>query len=108
MRKGKTKGDEVYIFANFTPVDRKKYRIGVPRSGEYELVLSSAWEKYGGAVKTRKKTFKAKKSPVRDMPYSIEADLSGLSVIYLKRKPQVKKTKASAKSDGDKVRRENK
>ncbi|MBQ7794357.1 MAG: 1,4-alpha-glucan branching protein GlgB [Clostridia bacterium] len=108
MRKGKTKGDEVYICANFTPVDRKKYRIGVPRSGEYELVLSSAWEKYGGAVKTRKKTFKAKKSPVRDMPYSIEADLSGLSVIYLKRKPQVKKTKASAKSDGDKVRRENK
>ncbi len=107
MRKGKAKGDEVYVCANFTPVDRKKYLIGVPKSGDYELVLNSDWEKYGGTDKSRKKTFKAKKTPVANMPYSIEIDLSGLSVIYLKRKPQAKKT-ALPKAGGDKVRRDNK
>ncbi len=108
MRKGKKKGDEVYVCASFTPVERNKYLIGVPKSGDYEMVLNSAWEKYGGENKSRKRSYKAKKVPVADMPYSIEVDIDVLSVIYFKRKPTVKKTNIPDKTGVNKARRDNK
>ena len=107
MRKGKRKGDEVIVCVNFTPVERKKYRIGVPRAGEYEIVLNSSEKKYGGTAAAKRGTLKAKKVPVLDMPYSIETTLYGLTALYIKKKQTVKKVKNPQKGS-DKVRRENK
>lgn len=107
MRKGRKKGDEVIVCVNFTPVEREKYRIGVPRAGEYEIVMNSSEEKYGGASGNKGGALKAEKIPVLDMPYSIEADLCGLTTLYIKKKVTAKKVKSPEKGN-EKVRRENK
>lgn len=92
LRKGKAKGDNIIIVANFTPVRRAKYMIGVPTAGEYEVVLNSDAIKYGGNTRMAKRTYKAKKKSFMQMAYVIEADLPGLSVLYLKKKKTVRKT----------------
>ncbi len=77
-------GEKVIVAANFTPVGRDKYTINVPEAGEYEVILSSDWSKYGGRSRKRKyKTVKNKNS--QDLPYSLRVDLAGLSVLYLKK-----------------------
>lgn len=105
LRKGKS--ESVIAAANFTPVSRKKYRIGVPEKGSYEIVFSSEWKKFGGDRIKRPKHFRASEIPVGSMPYSIEADLDGLSMTYIMpvkenaRKsaaPAAKREKRSSKS----------
>ena len=91
MRNGKTRGDHVIVAANFTPVTRKKYPIGVPSAGEYEVVLSSDAVRYGGRTRIVKKTYKAKKKPFRDLSHTIEIDIAGFSVMYLKKKKTARK-----------------
>ncbi len=88
MRMGKKKGDQVIVAVNFTPVKREKYPIGVPLSGDYEILIDSSWEKYGGENRSRKRVFKAKKSPVLEMPYSIEVDMDGYAALYIRKKPK--------------------
>ena len=54
---------------NFTPVARPDYRVGVPKSGNYTLILDETH----GSYKTgdQKIVFKAKKSECDGQPYSI-------------------------------------
>jgi 1,4-alpha-glucan branching enzyme len=49
MRKGKSDKDTLIAIANFTPVPRENYRIGVPKKGTYTLLLNTDDEIYGGA-----------------------------------------------------------
>ena len=93
LRKAKKSGEFVVIISNFTPVDRKKYKIGVPMSGEYEIVLDSANEVYGGKKKNKIIKLKAKKEEYNGYKYTITPDIDGLSTIYLKRIKQSKTTK---------------
>lgn len=93
MRIGKKSSDYTIVAANFTPVTRKKYVVGVPSAGEYEVVFNTSAAKYGGPVKMVKRTYKAVKKQMMEMPYRIEIDLAGLSVIYLKKKKAVRKPK---------------
>lgn len=107
MRKGKRRGDEIIVCVNFTPVERKKYKIGVPRSGDYEIVLNSAELGYGGNKRKSTKVYKAKKMPVGEADYSIEVDMAGLSAVYV-RKKSAPKNKKPSRMGRNKVRRENK
>ena len=86
MRKGAEKGDYVIVVCNFTPVDRKKYVIGVPEPGEYVVEIDSSWEKFGGNKKKRSVKYKAENKAFGDYPYSLSIDSSGLSVIYIRKK----------------------
>lgn len=106
MRKGKRRGDEVIVCVNFTPVTRKNYAIGVPRAGDYEIVMNSSAKIYGGTNRCAG-VYKAKKEPTGDMPYSINVNLSGLTALYIRKKSTIKKQKPP-KMENDKVRRENK
>ncbi|MCX7714189.1 MAG: 1,4-alpha-glucan branching protein GlgB [Clostridia bacterium] len=89
IRKGRAKGDFVVVVLNFTPVARRRYTLGVPSSGEYEIVLCSDSKKYGGATKAASKSYKAKKGEKNGMPYHICLTLPGLSAVYLKKKKNV-------------------
>ena len=42
------RGNMLLCVANFTPVPRQSYRIGVPRGGEWKEALNSDSERYGG------------------------------------------------------------
>ncbi len=49
IRKGKNPEDQLIFVANFTPVVRSNYRIGVPVKGEYTELLSSDDLSFGGS-----------------------------------------------------------
>ncbi len=49
IRRGKTTRDVVLAVANFTPVPRLDYRVGVPRGGFWRELLNSDAREYGGS-----------------------------------------------------------
>ena len=86
-------GEKIVVAANFTPVARSKYKIDLPEVGEYEVLMSSDWKRFGGNSQARKKKYKAVKNKnSQELPYSINIELAGLSVLYLKkmRKEEIK------------------
>ncbi|MBQ8300854.1 MAG: alpha amylase C-terminal domain-containing protein, partial [Clostridia bacterium] len=89
--------------ANFTPVDRPIYKIGVPVAGSYEVVLHSNASNYGGDKRVTKKTYKAKAMQYSDMMYTIEVPVEGNSVMFLKKKPEAKKAAADKKTSAAKT-----
>ena len=93
MRKSKKKNDNVIVISNFTPVDRKAHTIGVPQSGEYEILLDSAKKKFGGEKANKNIVLKAQKGECDGLPYRILIDIDGLSTIYIKRKKQTRNKK---------------
>ena len=98
IRRGKRVADNVVVVANFTPVDRPIYKIGVPVAGEYEVVFHSNASKYGGTKRITKKTYKAERMQFSDMMYTIKVAVDGNSVMFIKKKPNAKKkTSASSK-----------
>jgi 1,4-alpha-glucan branching enzyme len=93
IRRGKKQSDNVVVVANFTPVDRPIYKIGVPIAGDYEVVFHSNASKYGGTRRIAKKTYKAERMQFSDMMYTIKVAVDGNSVMFLKKKPSAKTEK---------------
>ena len=91
IRTGKKVADEVIVVANFTPVDRPIYTIGVPRSGEYEVVIHSNSTKFGGTRLIGAKKYTARKEQYSDMDYSIDVFVDAGAFMILKRVAEEKK-----------------
>ena len=93
IRKGKRQGNFVIVAANFTPVDRSVYKIGVPEGGEYEVIIHSNSTEYGGSRLIGKMKFTAKKVPYSDMEYTLTVFVDANSIMLLKKsdKKAVKK-----------------
>lgn len=51
VRYSKDKKDSLLFVLNFTPVERKDYRAGVPKKGSYRLVLNESHGLYGAGEK---------------------------------------------------------
>lgn len=85
IRRGKNVADNVVAVANFTPVDRPVYKIGVPEAGEYEVVLHSNSSKYGGTRRIGRKKYKTVNEKYSDMPYTISVYVDASSVMLLKK-----------------------
>jgi len=84
MRKSRSGRDKVIAVLNFAAADHESYRIGVPTLGDYEIIFTTDAEKYGGEGRLTG-SIKAKKGKTGDFDYYIEADLPGLSSMYLKK-----------------------
>ena len=78
-------GNEIIAVCNFTPVERTQYRIGVPQTGRYRVLLNSDDERYGGAGGGSHGAIASSKKPMHGFDNSIVLDLPGLSVLYLKK-----------------------
>lgn len=89
IRKGKR--DMTAVIANFTPVERPVYKVGVPSAGEYEIVICSNDEKYGGSGGRKEYIYKAQKQQYRDMKYTLTISIEGNTVLYIKRKKKERK-----------------
>ena len=87
IRRGRHAADNVVVVANFTPVERPIYKIGVPLAGEYEVVFHSSAVKYGGNKRITKKVYKTKNMQFSDMMFTIEVAIDGNSVMFLKKQP---------------------
>lgn len=96
MRKGNKPGDTLIIVINFQPRAYDKYRIGLPRAGQYVEILNSDHTDYGGAGLLNDGDMKAEKQAWHEQNHSLEIKLPPLSMVVLKKKPsRSRKTKDS-------------
>lgn len=70
-------GNNLLFVINFTPVERKEYRLGTPCDGSYELLLDSSWKKFGGTREELHKIYEAENIPSGQRETSFSYDLSG-------------------------------
>ena len=75
---------EIIAVCNFCPVSRENYRLGLPRPGEYEAVLSGDERQFGGTGMELPKAV-AEKIPFHGLPYSGVFTVPPLSTTYYKR-----------------------
>ncbi len=77
-------GGELLCVCSFTPVERKGYRVGVPRAGRYGVLIDSGAPEYGGTVGPRPVCYDAKSQMMHGQPYSVAVDLAPCGVLYLR------------------------
>ncbi len=82
----KNEYEHMLCIFNFTPVPRNTYRIGVPDSGEYEVVMNSDSEYYGGSNYSHQHILPTQNIAWNNHPYSIEINLPPLSGLVLRRR----------------------
>lgn len=80
VRRGTDTKNQLLFVCNFTPVQRDKFRVGVPCAGKYELILSSDETRFGGTGVKNTKQVKAQKIEHDGRDYSIHMNLPPLSV----------------------------
>ncbi len=84
LRKG-NEDEIVIVVANFTPIPRFGYRVGLPREGGYQEVLNSDSEHYGGSnLGNGVGVLEAEAVPWMNRPYSLPLTLPPLAVIVLR------------------------
>lgn len=84
VRKGTDEAESLIFIANFTPVVRENYRIGVPKPGFYREVLNSDNLKYGGSDLICTETIESYPVPKHSRIHSIPLTLPPLAVMVLK------------------------
>jgi 1,4-alpha-glucan branching enzyme len=84
IRKSKDGKNSLLFVINFTPVAREDYRVGVPKSKTYKLILNSEDPKFNGSDANRPTSYKATKTPVDGRDYSIAYPLPAYGVAVFK------------------------
>ena len=85
MRKGRNEKDYMIVAANFTPVVREHYRIGVPEPGAYQEVFNTDETKWGGSGQVNQSKLQAEPVPWHNQCFSLELKLPPLGVVFLMR-----------------------
>jgi 1,4-alpha-glucan branching enzyme len=85
IRKGQTTRDIILVVCNFTPIPRKGYLIGVPRSGFWKEILNSDSEFYWGSGCGNAGGVEATQMPVGGKPYALSLTLPPLGVVFFKK-----------------------
>ena len=97
VRHSKDGKNNLLFVVNFTPVERPDYRVGVPQSGSYKLVLNSDEARFGGTGTKRGASYRSRKGDYDGKPYSIGYSLPAYGVAvfqYEKKEPEAKKPAA--------------
>ena len=85
VRRGKQSHEELVVVANFTPVVRGGYRLGVPLPGFYGELLNSDSAMYGGSDVGNAGGAPADDIPWQGQPNSVLLTLPPLAVLFFKR-----------------------
>ena len=84
LRRAKDPGDFMAVVANFTPVQRDAYRVGVPEPGFYREIMNTDAEKYGGTNFGNLGGVPRRGDSLDNKPYSILLRMPALAVLYFK------------------------
>jgi len=85
IRKGIDFKEMLIFVCNFTPTVHDSYCIGAPFDLEYELVLNSNYEKYGGYEPDKDNViYTVEKEPLHGRPYRLKLSIPPLSVLILR------------------------
>ncbi|MBT8178070.1 MAG: 1,4-alpha-glucan branching protein GlgB [Eudoraea sp.] len=82
IRKGHNTKNDLIVVCNFTPIPRKEYRIGVPKSKSLKEVFNSDDTEYGGSG-MKNKTLKVTKTPAHGHKQSVVLTIPPLGVLIL-------------------------
>jgi 1,4-alpha-glucan branching enzyme len=85
IRRAKDHDDYLVVVANYTPVLRESYRVGVPEWGFYREILNTDAERYCGSNAGNLGGVHAEAIPWGDHPYSVSLRLPPLGAVYFKR-----------------------
>jgi 1,4-alpha-glucan branching enzyme len=85
IRRGKQRDNFIVVAANYTPVLRQNFRVGVPELGWYREVFNTDAERYGGSNAGNLGGVNAEAVPWNNHPYSLNLRLPPLGVVYFKR-----------------------
>ncbi len=81
LRKGRSDDEYILCAANFTPVPRSGYRVGVPRSGFWKEILNSDSPTYGGSGMGNCGGMEAEMIESHGQPYSLPLTLPPLGIV---------------------------
>jgi 1,4-alpha-glucan branching enzyme len=84
LRKGEDPEDVVLIAANYTPVPRYNYLVGVPRAGFWRELLNSDAGEFGGSGIGNYGGIETSPVPNHGRPYSLNLTIPPLGVVVLK------------------------
>jgi 1,4-alpha-glucan branching enzyme len=84
LRRGRSTDDLILAIANFTPVPREHYRLGVPRGGLWRELLNSDADAYGGGNVGNRGGVQADSIAAHGRPCSVELVLPPLAIVLLK------------------------
>jgi 1,4-alpha-glucan branching enzyme len=76
--------DFTIAIVNFTPVPRRDYRLGVPSAGDYEELLNSDADVYGGSNIGNQGRVSAERKPSHGYEWSINVTVPPLGFLLLK------------------------
>ena len=83
MRRGAREEHTIVVIANFTPVDRENYRIGLPHRVDWEVVVHTDDERYGGSPSRTERVVPTEPVSWNGQPYSMVKFLPGMSTLFL-------------------------
>jgi 1,4-alpha-glucan branching enzyme len=81
-----SKGNELMVIINFSPVVHESYQLGVTKMGEYIEVFNSDEIRFGGSGVINSEMLRADKSPYNYLPYSVSLRIPPLGMVILKHK----------------------
>ncbi|NNF05721.1 MAG: 1,4-alpha-glucan branching protein GlgB [Candidatus Eisenbacteria bacterium] len=84
VRRGKKKKDFLVCVYNLSPVPKRNYRVGVPKSPRYEIVLNTDDSRYGGSALEIPDSFTPLPEETHEQPETIQLTLPPLSALFLK------------------------
>jgi 1,4-alpha-glucan branching enzyme len=79
-------GERILVISNFTPAPRENFRLGMPVEGDYELILNSDANFYGGSGYTVVSEVKTESIESQGLPQSISITLPPLSTMFYRLK----------------------
>ncbi len=86
IRRGKKPEDALVIMCNFTPIEHKAYKLGVPSGGKWQEIFSSDNVKFGGEGRNNKVAKQAKKEVCDGQEHYISVNVPPLSISVFKKK----------------------
>ncbi len=83
LRKPRSRGPEILVVCNFTPVVRENYRLGVPRAGLWRERLNSDAREYGGSGQGNLGAVEAAPLAAHGRFHSLSLRLPPLGMLFL-------------------------
>ena len=82
VRRSSKGTNNILTVLNFTPIERKDYRIGVPKKKKYKLLLNSDAKEFGGNGAEIPAEISAEKILSNGKEYSIGFDLPAYGAVH--------------------------
>ena len=82
IRRSPSTGREFICVGNFAPVLRENHRLGLPRAGQYRLLLNTDAEMFGGSGMKIANSVEAEENPFHGQAYSASITLPPLATLW--------------------------